>query len=135
LKPELIILPVERLSISSMRQALHAAHLHSVRVGVALLPKTSLESVADILEIADHVLVFAGSLGHQGGVADMTQLEKVFELKRDYPDVEIGWDGGISDSNIVELKEAGVTQFNVGGFIAKASSPYAAYVTLTALAV
>lgn len=107
---------------------------HDIKVGVALLQKTLPEAIVPALHLVDHVLIFAGDLGHYGGHADLHQLEKVEFLKSHKPELEIGWDGGINDQNISQLAFAGVDVFNVGGFIQKADNPEKAYNTLQRIA-
>ena len=73
-------------------------------------------------------------LGFHGGEADLSLLDKVREVRQLYPEVEIGWDGGINDSNAAQLIVAGVDVLNVGGYVHKAPSPNDAYATLKTLA-
>jgi ribulose-phosphate 3-epimerase len=105
-----------------------------IKVGVALLQKTSAESILPALHFIDHVLIFAGHLGHYGGHADMHQMDKIKILKNHKRTLEIGWDGGINDQNISQLAFAGVDVFNVGGFIQKADNPKKAYDALERIA-
>lgn len=104
---------------------------HGIEVGVALLPKTPAETIKPALGFIDHVLIFSGNLGHQGGSkADLKLLDKARELKQLKPQLEIGWDGGVNDKNIREIAEAGVEVINSGGFIQKADDSVAAYAKL-----
>jgi pentose-5-phosphate-3-epimerase len=64
------------------------------------------------------------------GVADFSVLDKVKELKSLKPDLEIGWDGGVSDQNVGMLAASGVDVLNTGGFIQNAANPQAAYQSL-----
>jgi ribulose-phosphate 3-epimerase len=105
-------------------------HKHDIEVGLALLQDTPIEYAYQIMHSFDHVLVFSGNLGYHGGTADLALLDKVHKIREHHPDVEIGWDGGINDQNILQLTEAGVDVLNVGGYIQKASDPQAAYATL-----
>lgn len=98
-----------------------------IKVGVALLQHTTVLSVKDMVEQADHVLVFAGKLGSFGGEADYSLLSKVEEIKGINPTAEIGWDGGINDRNSRRLVDAGVEVLNVGGFIQRSDQPKRAY--------
>jgi ribulose-phosphate 3-epimerase len=107
---------------------------HDIKVGVALLQKTSPSTILPALELVDHVLIFAGELGHYAGQADLHQLKKVEYLKQHKPGLEIGWDGGITDQNISQLAFAGVDVFNVGGFIQKAEDPEKAFHVLERIA-
>lgn len=104
-----------------------------VRSGVALLPETPVSKIAPMLQYANHVLVFAGNLGHQGATANLEMLDKVTEIRRLNPDIEIGWDGGVSDKNARILAIGGVDVLNVGGYIQKSQDPVHAYATLKAL--
>jgi len=101
-----------------------------IRRGVALLQGTSISVVQPYIDELDHVLVFSGDLGHYGGVADLKLLDKVRDLKAIKPELEIGWDGGISDQNVRDLVLGGVDVLNVGGFIQKSTDPEDAYDTL-----
>jgi ribulose-phosphate 3-epimerase len=132
LKPNLVILHAE----SEGDLLALAEHLHKfgIRVGVALLPETSVASARDLIEIADHVLIFGGHLGYQGGSADLTQLGKVAQIKKINPRAEIGWDGGANAGNVAEIAAAGIDVINVGSAISKAQSPREAYQTLKNLA-
>ncbi len=108
-------------------------HHHGVEVGVALLPKTPVSTIKPALGFIDHVLIFSGNLGHQGGShADLKLLDKARELKELKPTLEIGWDGGVDDKNVAEIASAGVEVINSGGFIQKAKDPEAAYQSLLA---
>lgn len=105
-----------------------------IEVGMALLPNTAVQAIESALEWIDHVLIFSGNLGYQGGsTANLGLLDKVKKLRRLKPTVEIGWDGGINDQNARALTDGGVDVLNVGGFIASAPDPAAAYATLEAL--
>ena len=104
---------------------------HGVEVGVALLQDTPVELIRPALGLVDHVLIFSGNLGHQGGsTADLSLLEKAAAVKAVRPAVEIGWDGGVNDQNIKQLIAGGVEVLNVGGFIQQASEPEAAFEVL-----
>jgi len=101
-----------------------------IKAGIALLKQTVPATVAEAIKVADHVLVFSGDLGHYGGVASLMQLEKVRLIKAINPNVEIGWDGGISVDNAFTLSQGGVNVLNIGGALAKADDPASVYATL-----
>jgi ribulose-phosphate 3-epimerase len=112
----------------------HFCREKGIKVGVALLQKTEPDTILPALELVDHVLIFAGELGHYAGQADLSQLDKVEYLKQHKPNLEVGWDGGINDQNISQLAFAGVDVFNVGGFIQKAENPEKAFHALQRIA-
>ena len=105
-------------------------HRHGVEAGVALLPETPVSAIQSALGSIDHVLIFAGELGFQGGTADLTQLQKAKQLRELKSTLEISWDGGVTDRIARKLADGGVDVLNVGGFIAHAEHPEAAYATL-----
>lgn len=102
-------------------------HRHGIEVGVALKPETPVELIRPALDWIDHVLIFSGNLGHFGGQADLALLDKVQILRRHKPQLEIGWDGGINNTNAQSLARGGIDVLNVGGFIHHAADPRQAY--------
>lgn len=125
LQPNLVIVHAEaKGNFVTLAQKLHEA---GIKAGVALLAKTSVEAIKPALEYVDHVLIFSGDLGHFGGNADLALLDKVMQVKELKPDIEVGWDGGISDTTVEKLVEAGVDILNVGGYIQRAENPRERY--------
>ncbi len=110
-------------SITKLKQA-------GIKAGVALLRPTVPSTVQNYIEIADHVLVFSGELGHYGGTASLMQLEKVRLIRSIHPEVEVGWDGGANVENAFSLVQGGVDVVNVGAAINKADDPEVVYKTL-----
>lgn len=98
-----------------------------VKAGIALQRPTVPASIAPLIEQADHVMIFSGNLGHYGGTASLMQLEKVRLIRAIKPDVEIGWDGGVTLDNAFNLAQGGIDVLNVGGTIAKSADPAATY--------
>lgn len=101
-----------------------------IKAGVALLPKTPVETIKPALDYIDHVLIFSGDLGYFGGTLNVKLLEKARQLKKLKPQLEVGWDGGINDTNVRELAQAGVDVLNVGGYIQRAEKPKERFETL-----
>jgi ribulose-phosphate 3-epimerase len=131
LKPRLVIVHAEAEGdFFAFSKSLHA---HGIEAGVALLPQTPVKLIAGAMESIDHVLVFSGHLGHFGGSANLSLLEKIKAIRELKPTVEIGWDGGVNDQNARQLAEGGVDVLNVGGFIQHAEDPIHAYATLKAV--
>lgn len=131
LKPHLIILHIE--SDGNIEEYLLHIKRFGIKAGVALLADTPVAQAHGCIEVADHVMLFAGKLGSFGGVADMEVTQKIAEITAIRSDIEIGWDGGINASNIMTLYKAGVRVFNVGGFIQRSDTPSEAYKTLTSV--
>ena len=128
LKPRIVIIPFE--AESDHRNLTAQLHAAGILAGLALLRETPAAAAKHLMRNFDHVLVFSGNPGRHQGVADLTLLDKAKEVKSWYPDMEIGWDGGVNDQNAKQLVSAGVDVLNVGGFIAGADDPAAAYAKL-----
>lgn len=129
MKPSLIIFHAEvqedrAALINQIKQA-------GIQAGVALLKTTVPSSVADVIKLADHVMIFSGDLGKTGGVASLMQLEKVRLVKAINPNAEIGWDGGVSAENAYTLAQGSVDVLNAGAAIASATDPAEAFNALT----
>lgn len=130
LKPHLVILHAE--AATNLAKAAEELHAHGIKAGLALLPSSHVANYRDLIFTHfDHVMIFSGNLGYQGGAsADLSLLPKAAELREIKPNLEIGWDGGINDTNAIRLAQAGVSVLNVGSHIARAKSPKAAYAKL-----
>ncbi|MCL2869683.1 hypothetical protein FWF48_02645, partial [Candidatus Saccharibacteria bacterium] len=88
-------------------------------------------SVAEPIKAADHVMIFSGNLGKQGGRATLVQLEKIRLIKTINPTAEIGWDGGVTLNNALNIARGGVDVLNVGKTISSADNPAKVYRELT----
>jgi len=128
LKPHMIIFHAE--TKVNMVQVINYVKQFGIKAGVALLKTTVPASIKDILEVADHAMVFSGNLGQYGGTASLMQLEKVRLIKAINANIEIGWDGGVSLENAFALAQNGVDVLNVGKAIQQAADPASAYATL-----
>lgn len=129
LRPAMIIFHAEieedrMVLIQQIRQA-------GIRAGVALLKTTVPSSVADIIRQVDHVMIFSGDLGKNGGQASLMQLEKIRLVKAINPNVEIGWDGGVTLENAYTLRQGGVDVLNVGGTMSQSDNPAGMFEALT----
>lgn len=132
-KPNLIVIHAEAEGNFTELAAL--CHQQGVKVGVALLQSTPAETIAPALPLIDHVLIFSGNLGYQGGSqADFQLLDKVKTLKNHNPQLEIGWDGGVNNQNIAQLVFGGVDVLNVGGFLQSSDDPAKTFAALQRIA-
>ena len=129
LKPALIIFHVEieedRVAIVNQIKAA------GIKAGIALLRSTVPSTVADVIKLVDHVMIFSGDLGKQGGTASLMQLEKIRLIKAINPVVEIGWDGGVNNENAYTLAQGNVNVLNAGSAVSETDNPAEAYAVLT----
>lgn len=103
-----------------------------IKKGVALLKTTFPKRVEERIAMADHVMIFAGQLGSQGGAPDMLQTEKVALVRAIKPDLEIAWDGGANLTNVRAITHSGVDVIDVGSAISRAQDKRAMYESLLA---
>ena len=130
LKPNLCVFHAEATeNLLPFFEQLKAA---GIKAGVALLSRTYPGQVEPYIKAADHVMIFAGALGKNGGEADMIQVEKVKLIRAINPEVEIGWDGGVNIENVRTLAHSDINILNVGSAIIKAEDPKAAWEELSA---
>lgn len=121
LKPHMVIVPAEVAG----DMVAFAAQLHAqgIACGVALLAPTEVDTVSELVAVADQVLIFSGKLGYHGGMADLSLLRKVADIRTINQTAEIAWDGGVDDSNADQIARAGVSVLNVGGYIQHGTEP------------
>ena len=101
-----------------------------IKPGIALIKTTFPGRVKSLIELCEHAMIFAGTLGSQGGTIDMMQTEKIPLLQAIKPGIELGWDGGANLSNVRALSHAGINVINVGSAITSAGDPSAMYQSL-----
>lgn len=129
INPNLLIIHAEAANVDH-HKVVTSLHEHNIRAGLAILGPTTVDSVSEVINWYDHVLIFAGNLGYQGGQADLSMLSKVNEIKALNPRAEIAWDGGVNNLNAHEIASDGVNVLNVGSYIQKSAFPQNAYVEL-----
>ncbi|HSX02019.1 MAG TPA: hypothetical protein VLI05_01750 [Candidatus Saccharimonadia bacterium] len=105
-----------------------------IRVGMAINVETTIEQVRDILPTIDHLVVFTGKLGHNGGEFRADCLEKIAQARAINPELEIAVDGGVNQETGRLAVEAGANLLDVGSFIHDADDPEIAYVAVAAIA-
>lgn len=125
LKPHMVIVHAE--AKGDFLQIAEDLRKHNIKVGVALLQKTSTHIVKPSIGAIDHILIFSGDLGKFGGIVDPSLLSKVTQLKEWNDKLEFGWDGGINADNIKQLVDGGIDVLNVGGYIQKSPEPRASF--------
>ena len=128
LKPSLCILHAE--VDDNLADVFNQLREAGIKVGVALIKTTFPGKVVELITMADHAMIFDGTLGQQGGTADMMQIEKIPLIRNIKGNLEVGWDGGANLSNVRALAHAGVDVINVGSAITQAVDPGAMYQSL-----
>ena len=93
-------------------------------LGLAFDLDINVDQISPFADHANHILVLANKAGRSGQrVLLEPTMAKVRILRRMYPDKEIGWDIGVSDSNIKNIFASGVNVANVSSYIFNSSDP------------
>ncbi|MCL1839967.1 hypothetical protein FWF89_03165 [Candidatus Saccharibacteria bacterium] len=130
LMPNLVVLHPE--AEEDLLPIFAALQKNGIKAGVAIMKDVYPGDIANIIEAADHAMIFSGNLGQTGGTADLLQLEKVRIIKKIKPAIELGWDGGANIKNVRTIAQAGVNVINVGSAIISAQDPAKMYTDLVA---
>jgi ribulose-phosphate 3-epimerase len=88
-----------------------------VGAGIALNPKTPLNTITGCLDLCDLVLVMSVDAGFGGQKFNPVALEKLRQVRELAPDVLLEIDGGINQQTIAESARAGAQLFVVGSAI------------------
>lgn len=102
-------------------------------VGLAVNPDTANSAILPLVDNVDSVLFLAVHPGFYGSKFIPEVMDKVAELRSVRPEVEIGVDGGIKESNIRQIVRAGVDVIYVGSAIFLQPQPGESFRHLLAL--
>jgi ribulose-phosphate 3-epimerase len=121
------ILTVHIEACKHLHRTLQAIHANKMKAGVALNPHTSVSQLEEILPFADMVLIMSVNPGF-GGQNFITQsVDKIKRLKemsnRLNPGLLIEVDGGVDQTNAIDLIRAGVNVLVCGSSIFNTSDP------------
>jgi ribulose-phosphate 3-epimerase len=105
-----------------------------IKVGLALKTETTVEQAKNMLPNIDHLIVFTGKLGHNGGEFRVDCLDKIAQARAINPNLEIGVDGGINQETARLAIAAGADLLDVGSFIHDSDDPEIAYIAIQAIA-
>jgi ribulose-phosphate 3-epimerase len=132
LQPQLVIIHFEvQTDHTELFRQLRAL---DIRAGLAISPEITIEQVKDLLPNLDHLLVFTGRLGHNGGEFRVDCLEKIGQAREINPSLEIAVDGGINQETGRMAIDAGADLLDCGSFIHDSDDPEIAYIALEAIA-
>jgi len=101
---------------------LHRIKELGCKAGVSINPATPADSIAEVLDLADLVLIMSVNPGFGGQSLIPYCLDKVSRLKALKPDLQIEIDGGINLKTMPQAKAAGVNVFVIGSAIFSAEN-------------
>jgi ribulose-phosphate 3-epimerase len=115
-------------------KVISAARKLNIQVGMAVNPETPVSQILDLTGRLDSVLFLSVHPGFYGAKFIPEVLDKIRELRKARPALQIGIDGGVKEANIAEIAGTGVNEIFVGSAILLQPDPGAAYRKLLALA-
>lgn len=103
----------------TIKELVERCHKKGAEFGIALSPETPASVVDSFGEILDLVLVLGVNPGFGGQEFRKEVLPKISELKKKYPLLKIGVDGGVNAEIGKECAEAGADILVAGSYIFK----------------
>ena len=119
---------------SSSGEVISQARKLGLEVGLAVNPETFVSTILPLASKVDSVLFLTVHPGFYGSQFIPEVLDKVVELRRTHPEIEISVDGGIKENNIVQVARVGVDVIYVGSAIFLQPQPGESFRRLQALA-
>ncbi|MCK4273429.1 MAG: ribulose-phosphate 3-epimerase [Dehalococcoidales bacterium] len=119
---------------SSPDQVIHMVKNLGMQVGLAVNPKTHIDTITPLLSELDSVLFLSVNPGFYGAEFIPQVLDKIVAFRKAHPRLEIGIDGGIKEDNIARIAETGVNVIYIGSAIFLQPQPAESYRRLTRLA-
>ena len=119
--------------VTDVQASVAKARTLDLGVGLAINPGTPVSAILDFLPLLDSVLIMSVIPGFYGAKFIPEVLDKVGQIRALCPEISIGIDGGIKESNILEVAASGVDDICVGSAIFLAADPQASYRHLQAV--
>jgi len=110
-------------AVENPTQLIQDLKLKGIKAGIALNPHTSVEKIAKYLTNLDHVLVMTVEPGQGGQKFQANNLEKIRQIRKLNPKIEIAVDGGIGETTLPKVISAGANIFVVGSAIVRSEDP------------
>jgi ribulose-phosphate 3-epimerase len=92
------------------------------KFGFVLNPETPISKIENYLDYLDQVLIMTVNPGFYGSPFLPDMLEKIFELRKIKPELNIEVDGGITPETVNEVYKAGANMFVSGSYIVKSEN-------------
>ncbi|XKL59199.1 hypothetical protein PGB90_000215 [Kerria lacca] len=94
-----------------------------MKVGLAIKPNTSVNTVVEYIDIADMILIMTVEPGFGGQKFLTDMMEKVRWLRSNYPSLDIEVDGGVGLDTIEQCAEAGANMIVSGTAVTGSTDP------------
>ena len=111
----------------------HDCQHHARKPGLAINPKTPKTALDPFASILDEILVMGVEPGASGQHLLMDTVKKAREIRERFPKTALGFDGGVNDTSIPFLKDAGITRFCSASAIFESEDPVKAFEKLRSM--
>lgn len=120
---------------NDLDKLIHEMRNASKDVGVSLNMESPVSAIEHVLREhqIDNVLLMGVTPGKQGQKHNPDILKKLMYLKKHYPDVKTGVDGGMNPITAIPYVEHGADIIVAGSYIVKSDNPVKAFKELNAL--
>jgi len=120
IKIDTILVHIE--SCENPKKLIEFAKRKKKLIGFVLNPKTPLTKIGDFLNDIDQVLIMTVNPGFYGSPFLEDMVEKISEIKKMAPNLDVEVDGGITSKTIGLVDKAGANLFVSGSYIIKADN-------------
>ena len=114
LKVNRIIIPVEDQNILEYIKKIRD---NNIEVGLSINPDTEAGNLDQYFSLLDAVLVMGVNPGLEKQQLGEDTYQKVKDIKQKMPNIKIGVDGGVNETNIKQLVEVGVDYLAIGSYL------------------
>ncbi len=126
--PEVFLTPTE------LKKCISLLKKNKIIAYIVLNPTTSIDTIKPVVNEIDGVMLMSVNPGKEKQLFLKSVLEKVKEVRKKYPKLNIQLDGGINDKNAKEIFDAGANILSVGSFISSSENPKKALDSLKKIA-
>ncbi len=92
-----------------------------IKSGLAFNPTTRIKEIEDLIKDFDTIQVMGVKPGKMGQKFQISALEKIKKLRKNYPQLNIALDGGCNNKNIEKIKKTGTNSVALGSYLQKCS--------------
>jgi len=111
-------------------EVIHRAREFNLEVGVALNPETPVEAINEYARGIDCILMMTVNPGFYGAPFIPGVLDKINRIRKSFPGIPVGIDGGIKPANIIQVARHKVDFICVGSAIFLSPDPARSYLEL-----
>ncbi len=108
---------------NDIRALIEQIKSYGVKVGVTIKPATPLDEILPYVDMVDMVLIMTVEPGKGGQALIPECLEKVKELRKLHPELDISVDGGVKLDNVEIVAKAGANVIVAGSAVFGADNP------------